>query len=254
MNVNENNSYKVLARKYRPETFKDLVGQAAMVQTLKNAFVAVRIAQAFILTGIRGTGKTTTARIIAKVLNCIGLDQKGGPTVEPCGKCSNCTAIIEGNHFDVLEMDAASRTGVDDIREIIESIYYKASSGLFRVYIIDEVHMLSKNAENAFLKTLEEPPPHIVFILATTEKNKILPTILSRCQIYDFNRISENEIAENLKQICVKEGVKFEDQALLIIAKKSDGSLRDSLTILDRVVNFTNKHICLLYTSDAADE
>ena len=156
--INEMNLYKVLARKYRPETFKDLVGQAAMVQTLQNAFEADRIAQAFILTGIRGTGKTTTARIIAKGLNCIGLDQNGGPTIEPCGKCSNCTAIIKGNHVDVMEMDAASRTSVDDIREIIESIYYKASSGRFKVYIIDEVHMLSNSAFNALLKTLEEPP------------------------------------------------------------------------------------------------
>ena len=171
--INKMNPYKVLARKYRPETFKDLVGQAAMVQTLRNAFEADRIAQAFILTGIRGTGKTTTARIIAKGLNCIGLDQNGGPTVEPCGKCSNCAAIIKGNHVDVMEMDAASRTGVDDIREIIESIYYKASSGRFKVYIIDEVHMLSNNAFNALLKTLEEPPEHVKFIFATTEIRKV---------------------------------------------------------------------------------
>ncbi|MDG1764625.1 MAG: DNA polymerase III subunit gamma/tau, partial [Paracoccaceae bacterium] len=171
--ANQMNSYKILARKYRPETFKDLVGQEAMVKTLKNAFDANRIAQSFILTGIRGTGKTTTARIIAKGLNCIGIDQKGEATVEPCGKCSNCTAIIDGSHVDVIEMDAASRTGVDDIREIIESIYYKASTGRFKVYIIDEVHMLSNNAFNALLKTLEEPPEHVKFIFATTEIRKV---------------------------------------------------------------------------------
>ena len=235
--VNEMNSYKVLARKYRPETFKDLVGQAAMVQTLKNAFDADRIAQAFILTGIRGTGKTTTARIIAKGLNCIGLDQKGGPTVEPCGKCSNCTAIIEGNHVDVLEMDAASRTGVDDIREIIESIYYKASSGRFRVYIIDEVHMLSNNAFNALLKTLEEPPKHVKFIFATTEIRKVPVTVLSRCQRFDLRRIEPEEMIALLQRIAKSEGVNVSEDAFRMITRASEGSARDATSLLDQAIS-----------------
>ena len=235
--VNEDDSYKVLARKYRPETFKDLVGQAAMVQTLKNAFEAERIAQAFILTGIRGTGKTTTARIIAKGLNCIGLDQKGGPTVEPCGKCSNCTAIIEGNHVDVLEMDAASRTGVDDIREIIESIYYKASSGRFRVYIIDEVHMLSNNAFNALLKTLEEPPKHVKFIFATTEIRKVPVTVLSRCQRFDLRRIEPEEMIALLQRIAKSEGVNVSEDAFRMITRASEGSARDATSLLDQAIS-----------------
>ena len=237
MNVNENNSYKVLARKYRPETFKDLVGQAAMVQTLKNAFEADRIAQAFILTGIRGTGKTTTARIIAKGLNCIGLDQKGGPTVEPCGKCSNCTAIIEGNHVDVLEMDAASRTGVDDIREIIESIYYKASAGRFKVYIIDEVHMLSNNAFNALLKTLEEPPKHVKFIFATTEIRKVPVTVLSRCQRFDLRRIEPEEMIALLQRIAKSEGVSVSEDAFRMITRAAEGSARDATSLLDQAIS-----------------
>ena len=235
--VNEMNSYKVLARKYRPETFKDLVGQAAMVQTLKNAFEADRIAQAFILTGIRGTGKTTTARIIAKGLNCIGLDQKGGPTVEPCGKCSNCTAIIDGNHVDVLEMDAASRTGVDDIREIIESIYYKASSGRFKVYIIDEVHMLSNNAFNALLKTLEEPPKHVKFIFATTEIRKVPVTVLSRCQRFDLKRIEPEEMIALLQKIAKFEGVNISEDAFRMITRAAEGSARDATSLLDQAIS-----------------
>ena len=235
--VNENDSYKVLARKYRPETFKDLVGQAAMVQTLKNAFEADRIAQAFILTGIRGTGKTTTARIIAKGLNCVGLDQKSGPTVEPCGKCSNCTAIIEGNHVDVLEMDAASRTGVDDIREIIESIYYKASAGRFRVYIIDEVHMLSNNAFNALLKTLEEPPKHVKFIFATTEIRKVPVTVLSRCQRFDLRRIEPEEMIALLQRIAKSEGVNVSEDAFRMITRAAEGSARDATSLLDQAIS-----------------
>ena len=235
--VNEDDSYKVLARKYRPETFKDLVGQAAMVQTLKNAFDADRIAQAFILTGIRGTGKTTTARIIAKGLNCIGLDQKGGSTVEPCGKCSNCTAIIEGNHVDVLEMDAASRTGVDDIREIIESIYYKASSGRFKVYIIDEVHMLSNNAFNALLKTLEEPPKHVKFIFATTEIRKVPVTVLSRCQRFDLRRIEPEEMIALLQRIAKSEGVNVSEDAFRMITRAAEGSARDATSLLDQAIS-----------------
>ena len=235
--INEMNLYKVLARKYRPETFKDLVGQAAMVQTLQNAFEADRIAQAFILTGIRGTGKTTTARIIAKGLNCIGLDQKGGPTVEPCGKCSNCTAIIKGNHVDVIEMDAASRTGVDDIREIIESIYYKASSGRFKVYIIDEVHMLSNNAFNALLKTLEEPPEHVKFIFATTEIRKVPVTVLSRCQRFDLRRIEPEEMMALLQKIAGSEGVNVSEDALRMITRAAEGSARDATSLLDQAIS-----------------
>ena len=235
--INKMNPYKVLARKYRPETFKDLVGQAAMVQTLRNAFEADRIAQAFILTGIRGTGKTTTARIIAKGLNCIGLDQNGGPTVEPCGKCSNCAAIIKGNHVDVMEMDAASRTGVDDIREIIESIYYKASSGRFKVYIIDEVHMLSNNAFNALLKTLEEPPEHVKFIFATTEIRKVPVTVLSRCQRFDLRRIEPEEMMELLKKIAGSEGVNVSEDALRMITRAAEGSARDATSLLDQAIS-----------------
>ncbi len=234
---NEMNSYKVLARKYRPETFKDLVGQTAMVQTLENAFEAKRIAQAFILTGIRGTGKTTTARIIAKGLNCVGVDQKGGPTVEPCGKCSNCVAIIEGNHVDVLEMDAASRTGVDDIREIIESIYYKASSGRFKVYIIDEVHMLSNNAFNALLKTLEEPPNHVKFIFATTEIRKVPITVLSRCQRFDLRRIEPVEMIALLQKIAKSEGVNVSEDAFRMITRAAEGSARDATSLLDQAIS-----------------
>ena len=235
--INKMNPYKVLARKYRPETFKDLVGQAAMVQTLQNAFEADRIAQAFILTGIRGTGKTTTARIIAKGLNCIGLDQNGGPTIEPCGKCSNCTAIIKGNHVDVMEMDAASRTSVDDIREIIESIYYKASSGRFKVYIIDEVHMLSNNAFNALLKTLEEPPEHVKFIFATTEIRKVPVTVLSRCQRFDLRRIEPEEMMALLQKIAGSEGVNVSEDALRMITRAAEGSARDATSLLDQAIS-----------------
>ena len=236
-NANQINSYKILARKYRPETFKDLVGQEAMVKTLKNAFDANRIAQSFILTGIRGTGKTTTARIIAKGLNCIGIDQKGEATVEPCGRCSNCTAIIDGSHVDVIEMDAASRTGVDDIREIIESIYYKASTGRFKVYIIDEVHMLSNNAFNALLKTLEEPPEHVKFIFATTEIRKVPVTVLSRCQRFDLRRIEPEEMIKLLQKITTCEGVNVSEDAIRLITRAAEGSARDATSLLDQAIS-----------------
>ena len=194
-------SYQVLARKYRPETFADLRGQDAMVRTLKNAFEADRIAHAFILTGIRGTGKTTTARIIAKGLNCVGPDGNGQATIEPCGECDQCTAIIAGRHVDVLEMDAASRTGVGDIREIIDSVHYRAATARFKIYIIDEVHMLSTSAFNALLKTLEEPPAHVKFIFATTEIRKVPVTVLSRCQRFDLRRIEPEVLIDHLKSI-----------------------------------------------------
>ena len=200
-------AYQVLARKYRPETFADLVGQDAMVRTLKNAFAADRIAQAFVMTGIRGTGKTTTARIIAKGMNCVGPDGQGGPTTEPCGVCEHCVAISEGRHVDVLEMDAASRTGVGDIREIIESVHYRAASARYKIYIIDEVHMLSTNAFNALLKTLEEPPPHVKFIFATTEIRKVPVTVLSRCQRFDLRRIDTQTLVKHFNRVAEAEGV-----------------------------------------------
>ncbi len=230
------NAYQVLARKYRPETFADLYGQDAMVRTLKNAFEANRIAHAFIMTGIRGTGKTTTARIIAKGLNCIGPDGQGGPTIEPCGQCDQCISIAEGRHVDVMEMDAASRTGVADIREIIESVHYRAASARYKVYIIDEVHMLSTSAFNALLKTLEEPPEHVKFIFATTEIRKVPVTVLSRCQRFDLRRIEPEVMAEYLKGIAAKESAEISEDALSLIIRASEGSARDAISLLDQAI------------------
>src|SRR6056300_624298 len=215
-------AYQVLARKYRPETFADLVGQDAMVQTLRNAFEADRIAQAFIMTGIRGTGKTTTARIIAKGMNCIGPDGTSGPTTDPCGQCEHCVAIMEGRHVDVMEMDAASRTGVGDIREIIDSVHYRAASARYKIYIIDEVHMLSTSAFNALLKTLEEPPAHVKFIFATTEIRKVPVTVLSRCQRFDLRRISVQDIVDRLRKGCEEEGISITEDALIAIARGAE--------------------------------
>ena len=229
--------YQVLARKYRPETFADLVGQEAMVRTLKNAFAADRIAQAFIMTGIRGTGKTTTARIIAKGLNCIGPDGSGGPTTEPCGQCEPCRAITEGRHVDVMEMDAASRTGVGDIREIIDSVHYRATSARYKIYIIDEVHMLSTNAFNALLKTLEEPPAHVKFIFATTEIRKVPVTVLSRCQRFDLRRIEPEVMIALLKKIATSEGAQISDDALALITRAAEGSARDATSLLDQAIS-----------------
>ncbi|MBC7131793.1 MAG: DNA polymerase III subunit gamma/tau [Roseovarius sp.] len=229
--------YQVLARKYRPETFADLVGQDAMVRTLKNAFAADRIAQAFIMTGIRGTGKTTTARIIAKGMNCIGPDGTGGPTTEPCGQCEHCTAIMEGRHVDVLEMDAASRTGVGDIREIIESVHYRAASARYKIYIIDEVHMLSTSAFNALLKTLEEPPAHVKFIFATTEIRKVPVTVLSRCQRFDLRRIEPEVMMGLLRRIAGAEGAQITDAALALITRAAEGSARDATSLLDQAIS-----------------
>ena len=230
-------AYQVLARKYRPETFADLVGQDAMVRTLKNAFDADRIAQAFIMTGIRGTGKTTTARIIAKGMNCIGLDGTGGPTTEPCGNCEHCTAIMEGRHVDVLEMDAASRTGVNDIREIIDSVAYRAASARYKIYIIDEVHMLSTSAFNALLKTLEEPPAHVKFIFATTEIRKVPVTVLSRCQRFDLRRIEPEVMVDLLRRIATAEGAEIDDDALALITRAAEGSARDATSLLDQAIS-----------------
>jgi DNA polymerase-3 subunit gamma/tau len=231
------NGYKVLARKYRPETFADLVGQDAMVRTLKNAFKADRIAQAFIMTGIRGTGKTTTARIIAKGMNCIGPDGKGGPTTEPCGQCEHCVAIMEGRHVDVMEMDAASRTGVNDVREIIDSVHYRAASARYKIYIIDEVHMLSTSAFNALLKTLEEPPEHVKFIFATTEIRKVPVTVLSRCQRFDLRRIEPEVMLKMLRRIADAEGAEIADDALALITRAAEGSARDATSLLDQAIS-----------------
>ena len=230
-------AYRVLARKYRPETFADLVGQDAMVRTLKNAFAADRIAQALIMTGIRGTGKTTTARIIAKGMNCIGPDGTGGPTTEPCGVCEHCTAIMEGRHVDVMEMDAASNTGVANIREIIDSVHYRAASARYKVYIIDEVHMLSTGAFNALLKTLEEPPEHVKFIFATTEIRKVPVTVLSRCQRYDLRRIEPEVMIALMRKIATAEGAEISQDALALITRAAEGSVRDATSLLDQAIS-----------------
>ena len=228
--------YKVLARKYRPESFAELRGQDTMVRILKNAFAADRIAHSFILTGIRGTGKTTTARIIAKGLNCIGVEGTGQPTTDPCGKCENCIAIIEGRHVDVIEMDAASQTGVGDIREIIDSVHYSTTSARYKIYIIDEVHMLSTSAFNALLKTLEEPPLHVKFIFATTEIRKVPVTVLSRCQRFDLKRVEPEILITHLKSIADREQVKISEAAISIIVRASEGSVRDAMSMMDQAI------------------
>ncbi len=228
--------YRVLARKYRPKTFDELIGQEILVKTLSNAIQTGRIAHAFILTGVRGIGKTTTARIIARALNCTGEDGNSGPTITPCGKCDNCTAIAADRHIDVLEMDAASRTGVDDIREIIDGVRYRPTSGRFKIYIIDEVHMLSKNAFNALLKTLEEPPESVKFIFATTEINKVPVTVLSRCQRFDLRRLDADGLAKHLQNISAKENYALDDDAARLLAQAADGSVRDGLSLLDQAM------------------
>ena len=228
--------YRVLARKYRPQRFSELIGQEPMVRTLGNAIKRDRLAHAFLMTGVRGVGKTSTARLIAKALNCIGPDGQGGPTIDPCGVCEPCVAIAEGRHVDVIEMDAASNTGVDDVREIIEAVRYAAVSARFKVYIIDEVHMLSKNAFNALLKTLEEPPPHVKFLFATTEVQKVPVTVLSRCQRFDLRRIPAEMLAAHFAAIAEAESVDVDPQALLMIARAAEGSVRDGLSILDQAI------------------
>ncbi len=229
-------AYRVLARKYRPSTFAELIGQEAMVRTLSNAIATGRIAHAFILTGVRGVGKTTTARILSRALNCVGPDGSGGATAEPCGQCAQCRAIADDRHVDVMEMDAASRTGVDDIRELTEGVRYRPVSGRYKIYIIDEVHMLSKNAFNALLKTLEEPPPDVKFVFATTEINKVPVTVLSRCQRFSLRRVPVEQLIPHYRRIAETEGVEVEPAALALIARAADGSVRDGLSLLDQAI------------------
>ncbi len=228
--------YRVLARKYRPTSFNDMIGQEAMVRTLRNAFAAGRVAHAFMLTGVRGVGKTTTARIIARALNCIGPDGSGGPTVDPCGVCPNCTAILADRHPDVTELDAASNNGIDEVRAIVDAVRFRPMQARTRVFILDEVHMLSKPAFNALLKTLEEPPPHVKFVFATTEIRRVPVTVLSRCQRFDLRRISVAELSAHFAAIVAKEGVAVTTEALTMIARAADGSARDGLSLLDQAI------------------
>lgn len=225
--------YRVLARKYRPTKLSEVIGQDFLVETLKRGLEGGRLGHAFILTGIRGTGKTTTARIIARALNCLE-----GPTPEPCGTCSSCTAIAQERSMDVIEIDAASRTSVDDMREIIEASRYKAVSSTYKIYIIDEVHMLSKSAFNALLKTLEEPPAHVKFIFATTEIHKVPATILSRCVRFDLKRIESPTLSAYFKTLCNQEDVGYDEDALALIAKAAEGSVRDGLSLLDQAMTY----------------
>ena len=232
-------AYRVLARKYRPDTFSELIGQDALVRTLGNALSLGRLAHAFVLTGVRGIGKTSTARLLAKGLNCIGADGNGDATLEPCGQCEPCKSIAAGRHVDVLEIDAASHTGVDDAREIIEGVGYRPVSARYKIYIIDEVHMMSKSAFNALLKTLEEPPDAVKFIFATTEIRKVPVTILSRCQRYDLRRVPAAMLAGHLGMICQRESIAADEDALAAIARAAEGSVRDALSLLDQAAAMT---------------
>ncbi len=244
MNPSEDQSpYQVLARKYRPQSFDQMIGQDTLVRVMRNAFSSGRVAHAFILTGVRGVGKTTAARILAKCLNCTGLDDSGAPTFAPCGRCANCNSISNGHNVDVLEMDAASRTGVADIRDIIESVAYQAVDSRFRVYIIDEVHMLSNSAFNALLKTLEEPPSHAKFVFATTEIHQVPATILSRCQRFDLRRIRPEVMSGHLQRIARLEGARISDNAIALIVRAAEGSARDALSLLDQAISFTGGNI-----------
>ena len=236
--MGEEGPYRVLARKYRPTNFSDLIGQEALVRTVTNAIRTGRLAHAFLLTGVRGVGKTSTARILSRALNCTGVDgsEDDGPTAEPCGVCGHCIAIAEDRHVDVLEMDAASRTGVDDMRELIDGVRYRPTSARFKVYIIDEVHMLSKSAFNALLKTLEEPPPHAKFIFATTEVRKLPVTVLSRCQRFDLRRVDAESLATHFQAVAEKEQADIDSAAIRLIARAADGSVRDGLSLLDQAI------------------
>ncbi len=232
-------NFIVSARKYRPASFDTVIGQKAITSTLRNAIMNHQLAQAYLFTGPRGVGKTTCARIFAKTINCMNLQ----PNAEPCNECESCRAFDAGRSLNIHELDAASNNSVDDIRGLVEQVRILPQVGRYSVYIIDEVHMLSTSAFNAFLKTLEEPPAHAIFILATTEKHKILPTILSRCQIYDFNRMKVGDTVEHLKYISAKEGITAEEAALDVIAQKADGAMRDALSIFDQVVSFCGKNL-----------
>jgi len=232
-------NFVVSARKYRPQQFNTVVGQSHITTTLKNAILNNQLAHAFLFCGPRGVGKTTCARILAKTINCESRDQEG----EACNQCNSCKSFDQGTSFNLNELDAASNNGVDDMRDLTEQVRFAPQSGKYKVYIVDEVHMLSTSAFNAFLKTLEEPPPHAIFILATTEKHKILPTILSRCQIFDFKRITPNDTVEHLEEIIGKEGIQAERTALHLIAQKSEGCMRDALSIMDKIVSFTGGHL-----------
>jgi DNA polymerase-3 subunit gamma/tau len=239
-------AYVVIARRWRPQQFEDIIGQEHVSKTLANSIAANHIAHSFIFTGPRGVGKTTTARILAKALNC-----EKGPTPTPCNECASCKAITEGSSFDVLEIDGASNRGIDEIRNLRENIRFSPTTGKYRIYIIDEVHMLTKEAFNALLKTLEEPPEHAVFIFATTEIHRVPATILSRCQRFDFKRIPLNTIIEHLRRICDGDKVEIEDEALLQIAKKADGSMRDSQSILDQIISYSKGKITFNDVSQA---
>ena len=237
---NSSEEYKVLARRYRPKTFDNLIGQSATVRILSNAFELNRIAHAFLFTGVRGVGKTTAARIVSKGLNCLKTDK---PTIAPCGACESCLSAQNDRHVDIIEIDAASHTGVDDMRELTEGVKYKPAVGRFRIYIIDEVHMLSNQAFNALLKTLEEPPGHTKFIFCTTEIRKIPITVLSRCQKFDLRRVSTEEMINHLGMICKKENVSIDSESLNMIARSSEGSVRDSLSLLDQAISISNSNI-----------
>jgi len=242
--------YRVLARKYRPTTFAQLIGQDAVVRTLTNAIESNRLPHAWMLTGVRGIGKTTTARIIARALNCTGPDGKSGPTVTPCGQCDACRTILEDRNVDVMEMDAASRTGVDDIRDIIDGVKYGPASARYKIYILDEVHMLSKNAFNALLKTLEEPPPHTKFIFATTEVRKVPVTVLSRCQRFDLRRLDSDMLAKHFANVAQLEKVTVEPEAIKLIAHAADGSVRDGLSLLDQAIARGNGNVTATEVQD----
>ncbi len=239
----DNLQYVALARKYRPQTFEDLLGQDALVQTLTNAIQNNRLHHAYILTGIRGVGKTTTARLIARAINCTGIDGNGGPTIHPCGECENCKAIAADRHIDVMELDAASKTSVENMRELLDGVCYKPTMARYKVYIIDEVHMLSKSAFNALLKTLEEPPSHVMFIFATTEIRKVPVTILSRCQRFDLQRISIETLVKLFHKVLNAEKIEAEEEALHIVARAADGSARDGLSMLDQAIVLGNGKI-----------